>query len=36
MQAAHILVIDRRTLYRKIRTYGLQPATSSEEPEGSP
>jgi DNA-binding NtrC family response regulator len=25
MQAAHILGIDRRTLYRKIRTYGLQP-----------
>jgi DNA-binding NtrC family response regulator len=27
-RAAHILGIDRRTLYRKIRTYGLQPATS--------
>ena len=27
MQAAHILGIDRRTLYRKIRTYGLQPTT---------
>ncbi|MGH8067092.1 MAG: sigma-54-dependent transcriptional regulator [Candidatus Entotheonellia bacterium] len=27
MQAAHILGIDRRTLYRKIRTYGFQPAT---------
>jgi two-component system response regulator AtoC len=25
MRAAHILGIDRRTLYRKIRTYGLQP-----------
>jgi two-component system response regulator AtoC len=25
MQAAHILGIDRRTLYRKIRTYGFQP-----------
>jgi transcriptional regulator with PAS, ATPase and Fis domain len=25
LQAAHILGIDRRTLYRKIRTYGLQP-----------
>jgi two-component system, NtrC family, response regulator AtoC len=25
MQAAHILGIDRRTLYRKIRTYRLQP-----------
>jgi two-component system response regulator AtoC len=32
LRAAHILGIDRRTLYRKIRTYGLQPATS---PEGS-
>ena len=30
MQAAHILGIDRRTLYRKIRTYRLQPTT----PEG--
>jgi DNA-binding NtrC family response regulator len=30
MQAAHILGIDRRTLYRKIRTYRLQPMT----PEG--
>jgi two-component system response regulator AtoC len=30
LRAAHILGIDRRTLYRKIRTYGLQPATSSE------
>ncbi|MGH8067856.1 MAG: sigma-54-dependent transcriptional regulator [Candidatus Entotheonellia bacterium] len=30
LQTAHILGIDRRTLYRKIRTYGLQPATSSE------
>jgi DNA-binding NtrC family response regulator len=29
LQAAHILGIDRRTLYRKIRTYGLQPATPS-------
>jgi two-component system, NtrC family, response regulator AtoC len=28
MQAAHILGIDRRTLYRKIRTYGFQPTTS--------
>jgi transcriptional regulator with PAS, ATPase and Fis domain len=27
MQAAHILGIDRRTLYRKIRTYRLQPMT---------
>jgi two-component system, NtrC family, response regulator AtoC len=27
MQAAHILGIDRRTLYRKIRTYRLQPTT---------
>jgi DNA-binding NtrC family response regulator len=27
MQAAHILGIDRRTLYRKIRSYGLQPTT---------
>jgi transcriptional regulator with GAF, ATPase, and Fis domain len=26
LRAAHILGIDRRTLYRKIRTYGLQPA----------
>jgi two-component system response regulator AtoC len=25
IQAAHILGIDRRTLYRKIHTYGLQP-----------
>jgi two-component system response regulator AtoC len=32
LRAAHILGIDRRTLYRKIRTYGLQPATS---PKGS-
>ncbi|HEX9869350.1 MAG TPA: helix-turn-helix domain-containing protein, partial [Candidatus Tectomicrobia bacterium] len=32
LRAAHILGIDRRTLYRKIRTYGLQPATA---PEGS-
>jgi transcriptional regulator with PAS, ATPase and Fis domain len=31
VQAAHILGIDRRTLYRKIRTYGLQPTT----PEGA-
>ena len=30
MQAAHILGIDRRTLYRKIRTYGLQPPTPGE------
>jgi transcriptional regulator with PAS, ATPase and Fis domain len=30
LRAAHILGIDRRTLYRKIRTYGLQPATSLE------
>jgi transcriptional regulator with GAF, ATPase, and Fis domain len=28
MQAARILGIDRRTLYRKIRTYGFQPTTS--------
>jgi transcriptional regulator of acetoin/glycerol metabolism len=28
MHAAHILGIDRRTLYRKIRAYGLQPTTS--------
>jgi two-component system, NtrC family, response regulator AtoC len=28
MQAARILGIDRRTLYRKIRTYGFQPAIS--------
>jgi DNA-binding NtrC family response regulator len=28
MQAAHILGIDRRTLYRKIRTYELQPTIS--------
>jgi DNA-binding NtrC family response regulator len=28
MQAAHILGIDRRTLYRKIRTYGFQPTVS--------
>jgi DNA-binding protein Fis len=35
LQAAHILGIDRRTR-TKIRTYGLQPTTSSEEPEGSP
>jgi two-component system, NtrC family, response regulator AtoC len=28
MQAAHILGIDRRTLYRKIRTYGFQPTIS--------
>jgi two-component system, NtrC family, response regulator AtoC len=28
MRAAHILGIDRRTLYRKIRTYGFQPTTS--------
>jgi two-component system, NtrC family, response regulator AtoC len=28
MQAAHILGIDRRTLYRKIRTYGFQPTRS--------
>jgi DNA-binding NtrC family response regulator len=27
LKAAAILGIDRRTLYRKIRTYGLQPAT---------
>jgi transcriptional regulator with GAF, ATPase, and Fis domain len=27
IQAAQILGIDRRTLYRKIRTYGLQPTT---------
>jgi DNA-binding NtrC family response regulator len=27
LQAAHILGIDRRTLYRKIRTYRLQPTT---------
>src|SRR5262245_11773285 len=27
IQAAHILGIDRRTLYRKIHTYGLQPTT---------
>jgi DNA-binding NtrC family response regulator len=31
MQAAHILGIDRRTLYRKIRTYRLQPSTPGEE-----
>jgi two-component system response regulator AtoC len=30
LRAAHILGIDRRTLYRKILTYGLQPATSPE------
>jgi two-component system, NtrC family, response regulator AtoC len=29
MQAAHILGIDRRTLYRKIRTYRLQPTTAA-------
>jgi two-component system, NtrC family, response regulator AtoC len=29
MQAAHILGIDRRTLYRKIRTYGFQPMSVS-------
>jgi two-component system, NtrC family, response regulator AtoC len=28
MRAAHILGIDRRTLYRKIRTYGFQPIIS--------
>jgi two-component system, NtrC family, response regulator AtoC len=28
MRAAHILGIDRRTLYRKIRTYGFQPTAS--------
>ena len=28
MRAAHILGIDRRTLYRKIRTYGFQPTVS--------
>jgi DNA-binding NtrC family response regulator len=28
MRAAHILGIDRRTLYRKIRTYGFQPTDS--------
>jgi DNA-binding NtrC family response regulator len=26
MQAAYILCIDRRMLYRQIRAYGLQPA----------
>jgi DNA-binding NtrC family response regulator len=30
IQAAHILGIDRRTLYRKIRTYRLQPTTPVE------
>jgi DNA-binding NtrC family response regulator len=30
MQAAHILGIDRRTLYRKIRTYRLQPTTAAD------
>jgi DNA-binding NtrC family response regulator len=30
MLAAHILGIDRRTLYRKIRTYRLQPTTPAE------
>jgi two-component system response regulator AtoC len=30
MQAAHILGIDRRTLYRKIRTYRLQPTTPAD------
>jgi two-component system response regulator AtoC len=30
MRAAHILGIDRRTLYRKIRTYKLQPRSSAE------
>jgi transcriptional regulator with GAF, ATPase, and Fis domain len=30
LRAAHILGIDRRPLYRKIRTYRLQPATSPE------
>jgi two-component system, NtrC family, response regulator AtoC len=28
IQAAHILGIDRRTLYRKIRAYGFQPTVS--------
>jgi two-component system response regulator AtoC len=28
MRAAHILGIDRRTLYRKIRTFGFQPTRS--------
>ena len=31
IQAAHILGIDRRMLYRKIRTYRLQPTTPAEE-----
>ncbi len=30
MKAAHILGIDRRTLYRKIRIYRLQPTTPAE------
>jgi DNA-binding NtrC family response regulator len=30
MQAAHILGIDRRTLYRKIRAYGLQPTAAGD------
>jgi two-component system, NtrC family, response regulator AtoC len=29
IQAAHILGIDRRTLYRKIRTYGFKPTSVS-------
>jgi two-component system, NtrC family, response regulator AtoC len=28
IKAAYILGVDRRTLYRKIRTYGLKPSTS--------
>jgi two-component system response regulator AtoC len=31
LKAAAILGIDRRTLYRKIRTYGLRPTTTSED-----